>query len=146
MKLRFFVCVCATNDLLNVMLLKIEYKAIKIAAIFPLTKRFQLLFLYFQNKWMKKKQQHDNHCHCAMFIVYFFFWIYLYERENRCNQISWKYRWKKHKRRKCEFQSILDILFDWSSCLKITCTQPQYGMLRTIFARIPHSVHKLSFR
>lgn len=110
------------------------------------TKRFQLLFLYFQNKWMKKKQQHDNHCHCAMFIVYFFFWIYLYERENRCNQISWKYRWKKHKRRKCEFQSILDILFDWSSCLKITCTQPQYGMLRTIFARIPHSVHKLSFR
>lgn len=58
------------------MLLKIEYKAIKIAATFPLkTKRFQLLFLYFQNKWMPRKKwatmRQPLPLLCALFASFF---------------------------------------------------------------------------
>lgn len=82
MKLRFFVCVCATNDLLNVMLLKIEYKAIKIAAIFPLTKRnetISIVISLFSEQMNEKKTTTRQplplcYVHCLFFFLNIFIW------------------------------------------------------------------------
>lgn len=59
--------VCATNDLLNIMLLKIEYKAIKIAATFPLNETISIVISLFSeqmNATKKTERQYDSHCHC----------------------------------------------------------------------------------